>query len=124
VVIRGSPAIAEVEYFFRLRFDDAVYSLALVSVFSPPDQDILELSSHAAYICHHGGTDALTVVEVKAITAVVSMVPDYQVTADGDIIIPEDKFSLVEAPFIKLAGLCGVVEDDNDDNDDAIGFVE
>jgi hypothetical protein len=77
VDIKGMPTIAEVEYFFRLRFGNAVYSLTLVSVFSHPDQEVLELSNHAAYICHHDGTDALTVVDVKAITAVVSMVPDY-----------------------------------------------
>jgi hypothetical protein len=124
VDIGGTPAIAEVEYFFRLRFGDTVYSLALVSVFSPPDQEILELSSHAAYICHHGGTEALVVVEVKAITAVVSMVPDYQVTSDGDIIIPENRYSLMEVPFIKLAALCGVVEDDSNGNDDVIDFVD
>ncbi|KAF8496371.1 hypothetical protein F5888DRAFT_1570243, partial [Russula emetica] len=67
--------IAEVEYFFQLWFGNAVYSLALVSVFSPPDQEILELSNHATYICQHGGTDALTVVDIMTITAVVSMVP-------------------------------------------------
>jgi hypothetical protein len=86
-----------------------------VSVFSPPDQEILEVSSNAAYICQHGGTDAFTVVDVKAITAVVLMVPDYQVTVDGNIIIPENRSSLMEAPFIKLAALC---EDDTDGIDD------
>lgn len=122
--IKGTPAIAEVEYFFRLRFSDTVYSLALVSVFSPPDQEILKLSNHAVYICRHGGTDALTIVDVKAITAVVSMVPDYQVTVNGDIIIPENTFSLVEAPFIRLAALCGIVEDDIDDIDNSNDFID
>jgi len=124
VDIKGTPTIAEVEYYFQLRFSDTVYSLALVSMFSPPDQEILELSSHAAYICHHGGTEALTVVDVKAITAVVFMVPDYQVTAEGEIIIPENRFSLVEAPFIRLAALCGIVEDDTDGIDDSNDFAE
>ena len=117
------PAIAEVEYFFRLRFGKTVYSLALISVFSTPDQEILKMSNHTAYICHHGGTDALTVIEAKVITAVVSMVPDYQVMVDGNIIIPENRFSLVEAPFIRLAALCGIMEDENDDIDDADAFV-
>lgn len=116
------PAIAEVEYFFRLRFGDTVHSLALVSVFSPPDQEILELSNHAAYICHHGGTDALTVLDVKAISALVSMVPDYQVTVNGNIITPENAFFLVEAPFLKLATMCGIVEDGNDN--DSNEFIE
>ncbi len=123
--IGGTPTIAEVEYFFQLWFGNTIHSLTLVSVFSPPDQEILELSSHAAYICHHSGIEALIVMEVKAITAVVSMVPDYQVTVNGDIIIPENRFSLMEVPFIKLAALCSVVEDDNNGiDDDVTDFVD
>lgn len=93
-------------------------------MFSPPDQEIFELSNRAAYICHHGGTDALTVVDVKVITAVVSMVPDYQVTVNGDIIIPENRFSLVEAPFVRLAALCDAVEDDADGIDNSTDYVD
>jgi len=111
-------------FFFCLRFGGTVYSLALVSVFSPSDPEILELSSCAAYICHHGGTEALTVMDVKAVTAVISMVPDYEVTVNGDIVIPNNRFSLVEAPFIKLAAVCGIVEDDTDGIDDGNDFVE
>ena len=124
MVIERTPAIAEVEYFFRLRFGETVHSLALISVFSPPDQEILEMSNHAAYICHHGGADALVVVDVKAITSVVSMVPDYQVTTNREIITPENRFSLMEAPFIKLAALCGIVEDDTDSIDNGNDFIE
>jgi len=117
--VDGTFAIAEVEYFFWLQFGDMVHSLALVSMFSPPDQDLLELSHRAAYICQHGGIDALTVVDVKSITAVVSMVPDYQVTVEGDIVVPNNRFSLVEAPFLKLAALCGMHCEDNDTIDGA-----
>jgi hypothetical protein len=110
----GTPAIAEVEYFFRLQFGDTVHSLALVSVFGPPDSELLKLSHHAAYVCHRGGIDALIVVDVKAITTVVSMVPNFQVTVEGKIIIPDNRFSLVEAPFLKLASLCRALGEDND----------
>ena len=51
------------------------------------------------------------------------MVPDYQVTIEGAIVIPENRFSLIEAPFLKVAALCGTQgEDDNaidNDNDSA-----
>jgi len=117
-------AIADVEYFFQLRFDDVVHSLVLVSMFSPPDQDILELSHHAAYICRHGGPDALTVVDVKTINAVVAMVPDYQVTVEGNIITPQNVFSLVESPFLKLAALRGAPGEDKDAIDDATDAVD
>ena len=52
------------------------------------------------------------------------MVPDYQVTVNGDIIIPETTFSLVEAPCIGLATLCGTVEDENDGIDDTTDFMD
>ena len=104
------PAIAEVKYFFRLWFGNTMHSLALVFVFSPLDQEILELSNHAAYtVCHHGRIDALTVVDVKSITVVMFMVPDYQVMVSREIIIPENVFSLIEVPFVKLAALQYVV---------------
>ncbi len=115
--VDGMPVVGKVEYFFRLQFGDTVHTLALVSVFSPLDQKLLELSHHAVYICHSGGIDALTVVDIKVITAVVSMVPDFQVTAKGEIIIPDNRFSLVEALFLKLAALCGALGEDDDTND-------
>ncbi len=107
-----------------MRFGDAVYSLALVSLFSPPDLNILELSHRAAYICHHGSLGALTVIDVKTITAVVSMVPDYQVSSKGDIVVPENTFSLVEAPFLNLASLCGTLDDSDDATDDVNVDIE
>jgi len=51
------------------------------------------------------------------------MVPDYRVTAEGDIVIPENTFSLVEVPFLRLASLCGTVSE-GDDIDDSNGDVE
>ena len=90
-------------------------------MFSPPDQELLNLSRNAIYICHGGGIDALTVVDIKAITAVISMVPDFQVTPEGEIIIPDNRFSMVEAPFLKLAALCGALGEDDDTNDNDNG---
>ena len=61
----------------------------------------------------------LKVVDIKSITTAVSMVPDYQVTAEGDIIIPENQYSLVDAPLLKLVSLCRTVgEDDNGNESD------
>jgi hypothetical protein len=114
VDVDGTSAVADIEYFFRLQFGDSFYSLALGSVFSPPDLDLLNLSEGAAYICHHGGIDALVVVDVKAINALVAMVPDYQVNLEGEIIIPEGRFSLVDAPFLKSASFWQAGDDDDD----------
>jgi hypothetical protein len=120
LTINRAPSIADVEYFFQLRFGDVIHSLALVSVFSPPDEELLKESNHAVHICRHGGVAALRVVDVKSISSVVSMVPDYQVTAEGDIIIPENQYSLVDVPLLKLASLCGTLGGDDDGNDNDI----
>jgi hypothetical protein len=58
--------------------------------------------------------DTLTVVDVKSIIAVVSMVPDFEVTLEGDIVIPEGRFFLMESPF--LATVSRTL--DNDEGDD------
>jgi hypothetical protein len=112
--INGGSAIAEIEYYFQLRFDDIAHSLALVSVFSPPDQELLDISHHTTYVCHYLGPDALKVVDVKAIKALVAMVPDYQVTMDGNIVIPENRFFLVELPFLKFAAMTTALDEDDD----------
>lgn len=117
-------AVADIEYFFRLRFGDTVQTLSLVSMFSPPDQELLELSHRAAYICRCGGPEALTVVNVKVIKSVVAMVPDYQVTVEGNVITPENRYSLVESPFLKLAVLCGTLAEDDDAINDATDTVD
>ena len=87
-------------------------------MFSPPNEAILEESHDAVYFCHYaiGGTATLTVVDVKLIMSVVSMVPDYQVTAECDIIIPNNRYSLVDVPLLKLASLCGALGDNNDND--------
>jgi hypothetical protein len=114
--MNGARHVADVKYFFRLRFGDIIHSLAVVSMFSLPDEELLEESHHAVYICHHRGTAALRVVDVDTITSVMSMVPNYQVTAEGDIIIPENQYSLVDVPLLKLASLCGTLGDSDDGN--------
>jgi hypothetical protein len=115
--------IGNIEYFFWLWFKDTVHSFTLVSVFSPPDQSILELSHGTAYICYCGSPEMLTIMAVKAINAFVAMVPNYQVTIEGNIIIPENRFLLVKLPFLKLATLCRTFGEDNNAIDDAINIV-
>jgi hypothetical protein len=48
--MNGACHVADVEYFFQLRFGDIIHSLAVVSMFSLPDEELLEESHHAVYI--------------------------------------------------------------------------
>jgi hypothetical protein len=47
----------------------------MVSVFSPPDETLLNISSGALYACRYLGEENLRVVPVQAIQSVVAMVP-------------------------------------------------
>ncbi|KAG2362743.1 hypothetical protein BDR07DRAFT_1191202, partial [Suillus spraguei] len=50
-------------------------TLALVSLYSMPDYDLLRESYNTLYSCTHQGNEALVVVEVFTIQAVIAMVP-------------------------------------------------
>jgi hypothetical protein len=62
----------EVQYFFRL--EDGL-SLAMVSVYSPPDPALLEESYGTVWSCTYAGSDSLRVLPVSFIKAVVAVVP-------------------------------------------------
>jgi hypothetical protein len=110
----GKSDFSEVRFFFRLRFGaDDIYSLALVSVFSQPDLRLLENSNQTVYSCHYQGDMALRVVDIKTIKSVVSMVPYFKVTQDGEIIEPETEHFLLEKPGLCIAELVGEEEDDD-----------
>ncbi|KAG0696653.1 hypothetical protein DFH29DRAFT_783759, partial [Suillus ampliporus] len=49
--------------------------LALISLYSPPNRNLLQLSSEVLYSCQYRGDDSLYVVPITAIQAVVAMVP-------------------------------------------------
>ncbi|KIY48972.1 hypothetical protein FISHEDRAFT_21250, partial [Fistulina hepatica ATCC 64428] len=49
--------------------------LAMVSVYSPPDQELWKLSHETLWCCEYRGQEALKVVPVSLIQSVVGMVP-------------------------------------------------
>lgn len=55
--------------------DDKLVPHALVSVYGPPDADILEDSFHCLWACEYKGTDNLQVIDISQIISVVSMQP-------------------------------------------------
>ncbi|KAG0691611.1 hypothetical protein DFH29DRAFT_770213, partial [Suillus ampliporus] len=50
-------------------------NVAVVSLFSLPDKELLELSSHVVASCTNHGDDEIRVIDAKSITDVVAMVP-------------------------------------------------
>jgi hypothetical protein len=94
--------IAEIKYFFRLQFGHTIHSLAVLSLFSQPDNLLLEKSHNTVYSCHYRSDDALMVINVNRIMSLVAMIPYYRVKDDGTIVDPGDEYFLVEKPYLDI----------------------
>ncbi|GLB34150.1 hypothetical protein LshimejAT787_0110340 [Lyophyllum shimeji] len=114
---KNEVQFAEIQYFFRLAFGDDVHSLAAVSVFSPPDCELLKKSYQTVYVCHYQGDHALLVIDVKQIDSVVSRVPYFKLTPNGDIVTPETEFFLLEKLGLDITCLLGEMEEDEGPDD-------
>ncbi|KAF8126643.1 hypothetical protein K438DRAFT_1494291, partial [Mycena galopus ATCC 62051] len=66
---------AEVQFFFRALIQGEATAFALVDLFSRPDEDFLQESYETVWSCGHGQGTHLTVIPVKTIRSVVSMIP-------------------------------------------------
>ncbi|KAF8147192.1 hypothetical protein B0H34DRAFT_666950, partial [Crassisporium funariophilum] len=93
----------EVLYYFRCKRQDSVLTLAIISVYSDPNPELLT-ASHGTFIyCNYIGDASLQVISVDCIQSVVSMVPHrlegYRV--DGDY------HYLVERPGLDVVRLGG-----------------
>jgi hypothetical protein len=106
--------IANVLFYFYLRFGDTQHPLAMLSLFSTADEDILADSSDTVYLCDP--FDGLAVVPVTAIRSVVSMFPEMEVNPACEISLT-GKFSLMRHAYIELSTYLsdGLFEDDYDD---------
>ncbi|KAM6491245.1 hypothetical protein JOM56_013484 [Amanita muscaria] len=96
--------IGECKYFFQLKFgDNILYTLAVLSIFSPPDLQLLKESHHTIYSCHYQGDDELVACNVNCIKSLVAMVPYFKVIPEtGEITIPTTEHFLVEKPHLEL----------------------
>ncbi|KAG6895904.1 hypothetical protein C0993_008975 [Termitomyces sp. T159_Od127] len=93
---------AEVQYFFRLKFGEIVHTLAMISVLSPPDHNLLEQSSKTVYI-----------------ESVVTIIPDFIVTTDGKVERPMDRYFILQKMGLNTTE---EEEDEGSGNDDKDSF--
>lgn len=108
-----------------MKFGDAVHTLAVISIFAPPNRGLFEQSCQTVYICHYLGNTSLKVINVQQIESVVAMVPDFKVTKAGHIETPDDCYFLVEKLGLGLTELLGEQEEDEGpENDESGSFVE
>ncbi|THU75988.1 hypothetical protein K435DRAFT_904777 [Dendrothele bispora CBS 962.96] len=117
IIDQGETYVGEIRYFFYFREEvtNHVHPLCVVSLFSPPDQELLKLSEHTVYLAQHQGDQALRVFNAKKIDSVVAMVPDFRAQSDGSVDVIDGQYFLVEKPYKKLRTLSGELEEDSND---------
>lgn len=96
----------EVYFFYRIHIrGDQWRPVALVSLYSAPDPDLLEISSGTLLVCRYHGDESLILVDAHAIKSVVAMVPFMERLGNGRQRCHEGRFFVVEKPGLSLAEL-------------------
>ncbi|KAG1851567.1 hypothetical protein C8R48DRAFT_612469 [Suillus tomentosus] len=87
-------------------------NVALVTLYSLPQPELLALSYGALISCIHEGEESLCVIDINTIQSVVGMIPHKPTLPNGQV---EEQFFLVEKTGLDIAR-CGL-QDDNGDID-------
>ena len=76
IMLSNQIEFAEVQYFFNASVNNARRTLALVSLYSRPDEDFFRRSNWTTvWSVTEGGPSSLQVIEAKSILSVVSVIP-------------------------------------------------
>ncbi|KAG0692379.1 hypothetical protein DFH29DRAFT_817662 [Suillus ampliporus] len=120
----GQDRFGEVLYFTRLAIeaDTQFADVAVVQMYSAPDESLLRLSSQTVASCTR--LETIAIVNVKNIISMIAMVPHRPTLPSG---VTEDHFFMVEKPGLDISNL-GVpygagddnINDDNDIGDDGV----
>jgi hypothetical protein len=102
-----------VQFYFRGHINGENITLALVSLYSAPNAELLQESFQTVYLCTYTGVQGLWVVPAKTLMSVVAMIP-------LDHNEPNVRF-LMEKPGLEVAMMANrgeEVQDENDEDDD------
>jgi hypothetical protein len=64
-----------VQYYFQVRIEGSIKSLALISRYSAPNKHLLQTSHGTLSSSYYLGNDELQVIDIKDIRSVVAMIP-------------------------------------------------
>ncbi len=108
-------------YFFRLLLDGQLHTLAVVSVFSAPNEVLATRTHGTLKPCFYRGAAAIEAIPVKSIISVVAMIPMQatpQEAAEPEAAVKYlNRYAVVEKPGLEIAFMAGHVEDPRSDAD-------
>ena len=106
VIYNDEERFGEVYFFYRISIEgDRWRPVALISLYSAPDHDLLKISSDTLLVCRYHGDDTLILVEAQAIKSVVAMVPFMEKPEGSELRRHNGRFFVVEKPGLSLAEL-------------------
>ena len=106
VIYNDEERFGEVYFFYRISIEgDQWRPIALISLYSAPDHDLLKISSDTLLVCWYHGDDALILVEAQAIKSVVAMVPFMEKPEGSELRCHNGRFFVVKKPGLSLAEL-------------------
>ncbi|KAF9786834.1 hypothetical protein BJ322DRAFT_1106936 [Thelephora terrestris] len=106
-ICETTEKFGEVQFFFHHQ----TKGFAVVSIFSDPNNELLESSFQALHVCKYQGNQALQVIQVDAIHSVVAMIPfDPSPESDSISQIGQRHF-MVEKFGLDMDGLRGVQDE-------------
>ncbi len=75
--IQGKTEFAEVQYYFKaaLHNNNVEQGFAMVSVYAPPDTELLKLSNQTLWSCEYTSDKSRCVVTLQSIQSVMAIVP-------------------------------------------------
>ena len=98
-----STHYGEVQYYFLADFAGETRGLALISVYDPPNSELLDQSSGALWLERYRGDETLKVINIKLILTCVGMIPFVEP--------PDDRFFVCEKMGLEIGSFCGDTED-------------
>ena len=114
IILEDRTEYAEVLFFFCADIGEECHGLAVVSVYSLPDKDLLAASTGTYYSVRIlPGEEGLRVISVKAIESVVSIQPRYY-----HLEPEETRWFIWEKMGLQVNALNGIPEEDDDDEDE------
>lgn len=113
-MLKNEIEFAEVQYFFNAIVNDARITLALVSLYSRPDEDLFKESNWTVWSVTEQGQNGLQVIEAKNILSVVSVIPhNHHVYADST----DERFFVWEQMGMNMALLSDLGEANGADDE-------